>query len=181
LVVRDARCHTAIHGMAVSDQDAHRNGHILAPVLNATTLRTAAMDKTAKADSTLKTSQAVPYPSTSRALCRIPSEVTMERVKKLKSARGDVHMSSVRNMMLDLSNPHHDACSVRHCAQIQKSLKLVATDTSDHHALVQEDTCKNCDMCLSSFRSCRTHQPSLTYAISADDLAYAPRIELLVE
>jgi hypothetical protein len=35
--------------MAISDQDAHRNGHIVAPVLNATTLRKATMDNTAKA------------------------------------------------------------------------------------------------------------------------------------
>ena len=60
---------------------------------------------------------------------QLVSRYTMKRIQKLKIARGDVHMSSVRNVMLEVSNPHHDPCSVRHCAQIHNCLKLVATDT----------------------------------------------------
>ena len=40
MVVRDARCHTAIHVMAVSDQYAHRCVHIVASVFSATAMVT---------------------------------------------------------------------------------------------------------------------------------------------
>ena len=60
--------------MAVSNQNGYRSDHTIYFVFGTTTLRKAAIDKTAKADSTLRTSRAVPQPSTNRALCRLNVE-----------------------------------------------------------------------------------------------------------
>ena len=63
------------HGIAVIDQDAHRSDHILSLALGSTARGKAAITTTAGADSTLRTSRAVPHPLTSRDLCRLTPEV----------------------------------------------------------------------------------------------------------
>ena len=62
MVVRDARCHTAIHGMAVGDQDRHQSDHTLYPEAPPT-LGRAAVITMSKADGTLRTLWAVPHPN----------------------------------------------------------------------------------------------------------------------
>ena len=83
--ILDGPCATALrrstrsipHGMAVSDQDAHRSDHTLSLVFGSTALGKAAITTMAGADSTLRTSRAVPHPLTSRDLCRLTPEVDM--------------------------------------------------------------------------------------------------------
>ena len=73
--------------MAVSNQNGYRSDHTIYFVFGTTTLRKAAIDKTAKADSTLRTSRAVPQPSTNRALCRLTSEVERAPVHSTRYGR----------------------------------------------------------------------------------------------
>ena len=56
-------------------------------VCGSTTLGKAAIITVATADSTLKTSRAVPHPSTNRALCRLPSEVEKDPVRSSRYGR----------------------------------------------------------------------------------------------
>ena len=73
--------------MAVRNQNGYRSDHTIYFVFGTTTLRKAAIDKTAKADSTLRTSRAVPQPSTDRALCRLTSEVERAPVHSTRYGR----------------------------------------------------------------------------------------------
>jgi hypothetical protein len=62
------------HGMAVSDQDGYRSDHAICFAFGYTTHGKTAAIKTAKADNTLRTSRAVPHPTTNRALCHLTPE-----------------------------------------------------------------------------------------------------------
>ena len=55
--------------------------------LGATWLHSATWAEMQKADSTLRSSQAVPHPSTSRALCRLTSEVERDPVHSTRYGR----------------------------------------------------------------------------------------------
>ena len=63
LVVRDTRCHTAIHGMAVSDQDGYKSDHTLSFPFCPPHSWQSRRNHMAKADSTLRTVRAVPHPN----------------------------------------------------------------------------------------------------------------------
>jgi hypothetical protein len=53
--------------------------------------------KSMKADSTLRTSRAVPHPSTDRALCRLPSEVERDPVHSTRYGRQRKHVQSCKD------------------------------------------------------------------------------------
>ena len=49
-----------------------------------------------KADSTLRSSQAVPHPSTNRALCRLTSEVERDPVHSTRYGRQRISLKNIR-------------------------------------------------------------------------------------
>ncbi len=104
--------------MAVSNQNGYRSDHTIYFVFGTTTLRKAAKDKTAKADGTLRTSRAVPQPSTNRALCRLTSKVE----------RAPVHSTRYGRQLTFFAHqayPEHVAFTLANCSgQVQHTRSL---------------------------------------------------------
>jgi hypothetical protein len=89
--------------------------------------------KSMKADSTLRTSRAVPHPSTNRALCRLTSEVERDPVHSTRYGRQRKHPKAAKapKNRVFFSPPRH--------ARGRSPPALAPTDVGDRHRPHRDD------------------------------------------
>ena len=96
-------------------------------------------EKSIKADSTLRTSRAVPHPSTNRALCRLTSEVERDPVHSTRYGRQRKHpQRPVTPKAAKTPNTRVCFSPLRH-ARGRSPPALVPTDVGDRHRHHRDD------------------------------------------